>query len=200
MILAFVLLTVFSVPAWSSSFGSCISDLNAGQGTIFNARIRNLKPGTHGDNYLLTAHANTRNWQSTWALSHVANHRPSDELWNIEPFQRSGKLCYRITKAGDRNAGMVLTAHSDSYGTSKRVLVHSAGHNIDDECWGFRKVPGYITAYRISKQLGGNQGMELVASRSRNSHSYWADVTARNGDDWRLEGSESGGVDICSGQ
>lgn len=186
MILCTVLLFIAS---FSLSQGCEDIVREAPSGILYGARLA-LVDSTDfiGNGYFLSAHSNPRNAVSTWALAYQPGYRPEDNVWNIERFIRSGKTCFRITKSGGRNSGQVLTAHSDSRGSDVRVLVHTAGHSLDDECWNFEKVA--TNTYKIYKILGRNQGMNLVADVGRDATSYWADVS-NSGDHvtWRVYGN-----------
>lgn len=154
-----------------------------------NVRISLQKPGFHGHNYVLTAHSDRRNSASTWALAHRPGHKLSDELWNIVPFERQGKKCFRIQKSGGRNSGRVLTAHNDRRGSDSRVIVHTANHNLDDECWNFVRNPA-TNNYRIFKVLGRNQNKDLVADVGRNDHSFWTDLSSSRSMEWRVTNNQ----------
>ena len=85
----------------------------------------------------------------------------------------------------------MLTAHSNPKSNSDvRVLVHTADHNIPDECWGL--LPHYeaVSTYTITKAVNRNKSMNLVAREKRNKESFWVDVSMSEGDVWEIEMDE----------
>ena len=80
----------------------------------------------------------------------------------------------------------MLTAHTDKQGPDVRALVHTANHNVRDECWDFQ--PKGEDMFALVKCCHRNLNMKLVCGNKRNHESFWVSVSNKNSDNlWRIE-------------
>ncbi len=75
----------------------------------------------------------------------------------------------------------MLTVHSDKRSNGDtRALVHKANHDIPDECWTVETVGS--GSYKLKKAQNRHAGDYLISSFARDTSTYWADVTSREGE------------------
>ena len=82
------------------------------------------------------------------------------------------------------NKGRMLVVHSDTQQSDTelaRVLVHDAGHKLDDECWTIKEVRssnGENPSYQLTKTMSRNSDKHLVSLIERDASTFWVDVSS----------------------